>query len=730
MIEKTVKILPLLLVAGALLGALCGYLLPQAGLALAFLGQLFLGGLRVLMIPLLVAGTITGVASFGELRKVGGAASAMLIYFLATSVVAVLVAVLVAVVSAILFAPQSVLVGLTTNPVAAPWNSVSEALGGLIPGNVFQAVMQGKYLGIALLAVLLGGVLSSMGLRGRTVVTFFKGLHEGLLQVVRFVLYAAPVGIFSLVAAAVAGSVTSPAQGAGTTGAYLLASLVALAVYGFVVLPLAVWFIGGSSPWSFFGELSPALLTALGTSSKTPTFPVTYQCLVERSRLDSRSVSTVLPIGTALGLDGTAIMMMTGALFAAYAFGLTVGFGQLLLLAVLSIILSLAAAGLPSASLLAAPVLFGVVGLSAGQAAVAIAAMAAFEWLVDRVRAVVNVCSDATACVIVARSLQTRSAVRQPATRRPERFDTEPRQPVRERTGYRPEGFGDRRRRGGPMPGRERGRRSDSDTGRPVPSGPRPGPIRENADRSPFQMKAGHTPALGVGRDKPALPPDRPIQEIAERTEPRRPPDNLADSRRPRGRFRSGPERQEAARPRRAPEQTSEPPVGGNDLSRLKPDVVARDLSRVSAQLRSDEKEIKPEPQTVSRPEESVVDLPPGPEEDASIGHRYGFDDELPESDTELDDRQPSAVDSSGFEDSEEVESAPDIQEGEPDKAAENEPSDQAFGRSRHFKGAAFRNNDTPPGEESKEPTEESTPQTFTSGEASFGRVKRKRIRP
>jgi solute carrier family 1 (neuronal/epithelial high affinity glutamate transporter), member 1 len=765
MTEKNTNIVTLLVVAGTLLGGLCGYYLPQFSLALGVLGQWFLAALKILIIPALAAGVITGVTSFGELRRTSGVMKTLGLYFAGMTVIAALLAI----VAGWLMAPggqQMGGVGAIGTTAPDTWQSLSGLLSGLIPGNLFQAAVEGKYVGFVLLAVLLGGVLASIGLHGRTIVTFFRGLHEAIPRIVGLVLYAAPIGIFSLVAAAVAGSVVKQAAWSGITGAYASASLIALGVYGLIILPLTVSLFGGRPVWGFFSDLTPAFLTALGTSSKTATFPVTLRCLTERSRLDSRTLATTLPISTVFGFDGTVVMPVVATLVAASAFGITVGVGQILLVGLLAILASIALAGMPMPTLIVAPTLFAMVGLSAGQIAIALAATATVDWLLDRVRAVVNTASDAVACAVVAGASEARGPVMRPQRgRRPDRIERDVEDSGRERFGGRSEGPGDSRRRSGPPSGRrERGRREESG-GRFMPptAGPRPRP--DLTERSPFQMKAGRTPSLGIDSEKPPVPVERPTRESErppreterpareterpardterpardreERREPRRGGGGFGD-RGPRGRHRGGPERAAdtvGRRPVEEPAEESATPrieIPRNEPQRISPDVAARDLSRVSAQLREPKPIETPVPGPVSHPETADFDDVLGHEEESVTVGRRDVDDELPEFDSEVQDNQEHAFD--GHEDHHEDVSQPAETKEERTEATEGESPEASFGRARHFRGATFRKtenaeSDIPKNETPKEPAEEAGTHGFTNEDASFGRMKRKRTR-
>jgi len=727
--DKFTKYLPLLMLAGLVLGAVFGLLLPEFSMAIGFVGRLFMGILRFVVVPLLVAGAVTGLALLTEGRSTGRVSLVFFSYVLATT----LAGVVLAVIMSLIFAPAYRFAGLPVGPLTTTWQSVSDALGDMIPANPLRAVAEGKYFGLVLLGAFLGAGLVALGVRGRSVLSLFRGLHDGLLKVVQVVLYAAPVGLFSLVAAAVAQQKGSFADWMATSGGYLGVSLLTLAVHGAIILPLIVWYAGGRSPWQFYSDLSTAFLTALGTGSKAVTFPVTMQCLNDRARLDSRATAGVLPLGTVLNLSGNAIVMVVGSLFIAQAFGAGLGLGSILALSLLAVILSFGAAGLPSSMLLAAPVLFGAVGLTPEQMALAIPAILAFDWLVDRAAAVINVGSDAVAAAVIAETLGV-SGVRRPS--RPRRtgreegeFERRGRRPQIARTSdSRPAFVGPERGQPGP---RERGRTEFRPGGRPPAAGDRSRPRPDTSEPSPFQMRTGRTSAFGSGTVAPAQETERPDtgRDRPERRERRPAHESPGDRRRSSGQPRVRTDRPEAEH--RTPHPPAEPQdipevAVDTEAKRVSREAVARDLARISAQLgKSGESEAAEENRP--RTEPANVGEPP-----ADFPDVRSVEGESPRGeDTLVDDAVVSQSERADWDDVIDTPDAPEsddaITEGETEAGDSETPT--AYGRRRAFRGAAFRRDDKAPESEPKEPLIDDRPQGFSADDVSFGRAKRKKPR-
>ncbi len=712
MIDRITRQISIWMLAGIALGALCGYFVPQVGLALSFIGQLFLGGLKLLVIPLIITGTIAGVNAFGDMRRAGRFSGQVLLYFLGSTVVAAIVGVaLVMIVN-----PGGGVAG-SYSAVVQGWSSVSEALGSLIPGNLVTAISEGKYLGVVLLALFLGGMLTAMGVKGRTAVTLFKNIHEGLLRVLGMLLLVAPLGLFSLVAAEMAQS--DIAYGMPLTdyylmgGKYILTVVLALFVHGFLLLPLAVQFMGKRSSFTFLRNMAPAYFTAFGTSSSIATFPVTYRCLSDKCQVDERATSMVLPLGSVINLQGTVICMIVATLFAAQMSGVSYGLLEVIGVAALAVLLSIGAAGIPSATLLAAPVLFGVIGLAPAQIAMATGIVVGLDWLVDRFRAMVNVGGDAAGATVLAESFDLKTARRTGRERRPGR-------PAR---GGRSSGREPRRSDSGPRTSKRRpeqsGRATESTRGRgrkpaadssEAPPRTRGGRTRTpRQEHTPFEMKTPSTPPLGA--EGGSAPSGRPAPESKTESDSQRSPAERRRSPRKaetgtterggRGRTRtpadrsdkpaeSKPRARRAAPAKPAPRRRAEPArpapeepksipappeteANGvtDESSRVSRSTMARELAKVSAQLRdpevTDGSEAAPD---------RVQDVTP--EKPATKSKRKASP-------------EPPAP--------EPVVETPVVAESvpEPEPVAEEEEPAPAFGRTRRYKGAVRKDKPAPP---------------------------------
>ena len=175
--------------------------------------------------------------------------------------------------------------------------------------------------------------------------------------------------------------------------------------HGAVVLPLLLWIFGKMSPITFFKGTRTALITAFATSSSSATMPLSMKCAQENLGVRPQVAGFVIPLGTQLNMDGTALYEAAAALFIANLMGLDLSIGQQLIVCLTAMIASLGAPGIPSAGMVTMIMVLQSVGLPAE----AIAILLPIDRLLDTVRTVVNVQGDMMISVVVDR--HTRNVV-------------------------------------------------------------------------------------------------------------------------------------------------------------------------------------------------------------------------------------------------------------------------------------------------------------------------------
>lgn len=388
------------IVLGVVAGGVSGWYFGEAMVAVGWLGELFLRTLKMLILPLIIAAVISGVAALGDVRKLGRVGWLTLTYYLVTTATAVFIGLVVV----NLIEPG---VGLTPPSDHAPDRIAAKADTGvvdillsLVDANLVDAAANTRLLPIILFSILLAAALTTVGQRGVEVIRFFEGVNEAMMRLVIWLMYLAPVGIFALVAARLgqAGGGDAFFQELSAVGRYVVTVLVGLALHA-AVLMLFLWLFAKRGGAYLTGVLR-ALMTAFGTASSSATLPLTMECAREQG-VDDRSVRFVLPLGSTVNMNGTALYEAVAALFIAQAYGLELSAAQQSVVLITASLAAIGAAGIPEAGLVTLVIVLQAVGLPLE----GVALLLAVDWFLDRFRTAVNVWGDAVGAAFIERHL-------------------------------------------------------------------------------------------------------------------------------------------------------------------------------------------------------------------------------------------------------------------------------------------------------------------------------------
>jgi Na+/H+-dicarboxylate symporter len=393
-------ILLALIIAGVIGGVFAGWFLGPAMQRVAWIGTLFLNLLKMMIVPLILAAVISGVASLGDVRKLGRLGAATVVYYMATTAAAVLIGLIMV----DLIRPGAGLaLAAAHSPAPTPPlhkdMGVGDVLLTLVDPNLVDAAAHTRLLPLILFAILFSAALTTIGERGAHVIAFFDGVNEAMMKLVTWIMYLAPVGIFALVSSRLgqAGGRAFSDQIAAV-GWHVVTVLSALAVH-LAVLVLIMIFIGGRGLDYLVGMLR-ALFTAFGTASSSATLPLTMECARENG-IDPRSVRFVLPLGSTVNMNGTALYEAAAAMFIAQAYDIDLTLGQQVIVFITATLAAVGAAGVPEAGLVTMLIVLKSVGLPLD----GISLLLAVDWFLDRFRTAINVWGDAVGAAVIDRHL-------------------------------------------------------------------------------------------------------------------------------------------------------------------------------------------------------------------------------------------------------------------------------------------------------------------------------------
>lgn len=251
-------------------------------------------------------------------------------------------------------------------------------------------------LGLVVFSIALGIAIGRMHEKGKPLQAFFHAFSEAMMMITGWIIWLSPLGIMFLVAGKML-EMKSYSVIIGQLGMYFLTVMVGLFIHGFIVIPLIYVVFTKTLPFRFIFNMLEALITAFGTSSSTASVPVTIRCLEDKNKLDRRVVRFVIPIGSTINMDGTALYEAVAAIFIAQVRRVEMDIGKIIAVSITATAASIGAAGIPQAGLVTMVMVLNAVGLPAEDVTLIIVV----DWLLDRFRTMINVLGDSIGAGIV-----------------------------------------------------------------------------------------------------------------------------------------------------------------------------------------------------------------------------------------------------------------------------------------------------------------------------------------
>ena len=365
---------------------------------LALPGYLFLALVQMIVIPLVIASIILGMASSDDMQQLRSIGLRTGLFFVLTTVAAVLIGIAMA----LLIRPGDYLQQEVTSEmsVTQPENgalSLADLPGQLtsiIPTNPLQASVEQNMLQVVVFAILIGIALVSMPQKqSRPLLELLGVIQELSMIVVRWAMYLVPFAVFGLMAQLTTRMGLDALFGMGVyvltvLAALLLALLMYLAIY-------RVW--RKRSALAFLRDSRDTLLLAFSTSSSAAVMPLTIQTAEQKLGVDNSIARFVIPLGTTINMAGTALYQVIATLFLAQVFQIDVGLSGLLLVVVLAVGASIGSPGTPGIGIVILAMLLGSIGIPPE----GIALIIGVDRILDMSRTTLNVTGDLVAACVM-----------------------------------------------------------------------------------------------------------------------------------------------------------------------------------------------------------------------------------------------------------------------------------------------------------------------------------------
>jgi Na+/H+-dicarboxylate symporter len=385
------------ILSALILGAIVGTIWGPGAESIAWIGDLFIRLIRMVVVPLIFVTLVSGVVAMGDPSKLGSLGLKTLATYMGTTLAAISIGLFLAVIlqPGVGVDFSSAVPGQVQEAIP-----LSERLMSIVPANPIAVLAEGNILAIIFFALLCGVSLLTIGDKGKPVADLMDSASEMMLRITHWVMEVAPFGVFALIA-----------RVSGTQGVAVFLDVITLilavvvgamvhliAIHGLLIIKLTLKL----SPVMFFRGARDAMLVAFSTSSSSATLPVSMSVAEENLGVRPVIASTVLPLGATINMDGTALYVGIVSVFAAQAFGIDLSLSDYALIAGSTTLVSVGTAAVPGASLFLMAAVMQTIGITPEQIAVVIGFVLPFDRPLDMLRTAVNIGGDLSVSTAVA----------------------------------------------------------------------------------------------------------------------------------------------------------------------------------------------------------------------------------------------------------------------------------------------------------------------------------------
>ncbi len=391
---------------GFILGITVGLVMKEDAAMFAFLGTILMNLLQMIVAPLVFFVIIGAIANIGDSSKVGRIGIKTIVWFLGTTLFAIVVG---------LFFANLFNVGSgVTLPLpdtaseaaqAAEGFTVLDTIVNIVPVSIFDALSQNDLLQIIFFALLIGFSILRMGESGKKILNAVNTASDLMSKLTEIVLEFTPIGVFGLMASVV-GSVGLDIlfPYAKAIFALYLASLFYLVV---VQAGILMGGIAKISPIVFLRELKEAMAFVFATCSSVATIPLTIEATL-RLGADEDTANFAVPLGAVVNMNGTAIYQAISVIFVAQIYNYDLSIGTQAMVMFTATLASIGTAGIPGSGLIMSVIVLGAAGLPLE----GVALLAGIDRIMNMGRIIPNITGDAAATLLVSKSEGTLRDVR------------------------------------------------------------------------------------------------------------------------------------------------------------------------------------------------------------------------------------------------------------------------------------------------------------------------------
>ena len=363
--------------------------------------NIFLSVIHMIIVPLIFSSIIIAITSLGSKSKLKTLGVGVGIYFVITTIIAITVAVTLA----SIVAPGSLLdisslkesFNLSDSDVKVKdgfsLDDVPDAISNIIPKNPISSYLEGQMLSILIFAMIIGMSMLVLPKESvKPVLDILEAIQKITIHILLFSMKIVPFAVFGLIVGMVSKVGIESMIG---MGAYMGTVFLGLGVI-LLVYTLILKFVAKRPISSTFSNIRNPQSLAFSTGSSMATMPVTLKTAEDNLKIDSRISKFVIPFGTTVNMDGTALYQVIAVFFLAQLFSIELSVISILVIIITSLMASIGTPAIPGAGVIVLSTILVTVGIPP----VGIILLISVDRILDMTRTMVNVTGDLTACCV------------------------------------------------------------------------------------------------------------------------------------------------------------------------------------------------------------------------------------------------------------------------------------------------------------------------------------------
>ncbi len=395
------------------LGIIVGFILgPTVGIVdnnistivtewLALPGYVFLSLIQMIVIPLIFASIIKGIAASESSSKLKKTGITIAVYFIITTIIAIIIGLSVA----MIIKPGNFISSDMISTLETSENEVIKTemptiekiptiIGDLFPRNVLSSILKGEMLPIVIFAIIFGIALINLKTnQSKPLLDVLGAVQDVCIMIVKWAMILAPFAVFGLMSKLTSQFGVSTLLGLGI---YVLTVFLGLLILLIVYL-LIVYFLSKENPFTFLKNIRDVQLLAFSTSSSAVVMPYSIKTAQENLKIRPAIAQFIIPLGTTINMDGTALYQAIATIFLAQVYNINISFVALILLIITIVGASIGTPGTPGVGIVILAMALTAVGIPL----TGIALIIGVDRILDMARTSINVTGDLTAATFI-----------------------------------------------------------------------------------------------------------------------------------------------------------------------------------------------------------------------------------------------------------------------------------------------------------------------------------------